>query len=194
MMKKSKKGVTLVELVICCAIIVLLGGACTAVLVSGNNLFNKGSASANAQMDMDVLQTYLMNELPRTRDLGPSGVPGDSDTAGGYLYFNDEGVFTLRLDGKDTTIDDITGFTWSIVQAGVKETSRPQFQFTATMADGSTISGGYVLISMAFDEATMGEGRMSGMNLAEFPFWFSSVAPSPSPDVSASPSPSPAGT
>ena len=68
-MKQSKKGITLVELVICCAILVLLGGACTAVLVSGQTVFNTSSKTANAQLDADVLQTYLMNLLPPAKNI-----------------------------------------------------------------------------------------------------------------------------
>ena len=98
-MKKSKKGVTLVELIICCGIIVMLGGACTAVLASGSTIFNQRSRMAGAQLDADVLQTYMINILPSAENIKDTPRDDAKDIAadqGEALFFNDNGEFTIR--------------------------------------------------------------------------------------------------
>lgn len=158
-MKRSKKGITLVELVITCAIIVLLGGACTSVLVSGQSIFNTSTKSANAQLDADVLQTYLMNLLPPSKNINKlnSANEAKDQATGNYLYFND-GQFTLRSEGKDTVISSVTEFAYSVVPAGDPTTSttvRAQLQYTITLTDGSTLEGGFVMGNVAYDASTM---------------------------------------
>lgn len=163
MMKQSKKGITLVELVICCAILVLLGGACTAVLVSGQTVFNTSSKTANAQLDADVLQTYLMNLLPPAKNIKEANRLTDvKDTANEFnaIFFDNENVFTLRR-GKDfTTIRSIAGFQYTIVCAGEAPTdptddsgsgARAQLKYTITLTDGSKINGGFVLANVKYD-------------------------------------------
>lgn len=156
-MKRSKKGITLVELVITCAIIVLLGGACTSVLVSGQSIFNTSTKSANAQLDADVLQTYLMNLLPPSKNINKLDSVDDAknQATGNYLYFND-GQFTLRSEGKDTVISSVTEFAYSVVPAGDPASAkvRAQLQYTITLKDGSTLEGGFVMGNVAYD-ATM---------------------------------------
>lgn len=178
-MKKSKKGITLVELVLCCAIIVMLGGACTALLMSGNTIFNQSSSTANAQLDADVLQTYMMNLLPRTNDISqPSLAEAKALSEGNCIFFDDENddLFTLRIDGENTTIRSIEEFEYSIVRAGAESstTARAQLFYTVTLADGTTFSSGFVLSNIKYDDSTM--SAMSG-KVSEKPFGFSPVAP-----------------
>ena len=157
MMKQSKKGITLVELVICCAIIVLLGGACTAVLVSGQTIFNTSSKTANAQLDADVLQTYLMNLLPPAKNVGQIALADAKVLENGNCIFfdNDNGnLFTLRVDKENTTIRSISGFEYSVVRAGedTSDTARAQLKYTVTLTDGSTFDGGFVLGNLKYDD------------------------------------------
>ena len=77
-MKKSKKGITLVELVICCAIIVMLGGACTAVLASGSRVYNQSTSAATSQMDafdclslIDYIDPNIINRITPNKDTNP---------------------------------------------------------------------------------------------------------------------------
>lgn len=154
-MKRSKKGITLVELVITCAIIVLLGGACTSVLVSGQSIFNTSTKSANAQLDADVLQTYLMNLLPPSKNIQQiSDVDAKSLPNGNCMYFDGD-QFTLRSEGKDTVISSVTEFAYSVVPAGdpASTTVRAQLQYTITLKDGSTLEGGFVLGNLAYDDS-----------------------------------------
>ncbi len=173
-MKKSKKGVTLVELVICCAIIVLLGGACTAVLASGSTIFNTSSQTANAQLDSDVLQNFMMNLIPSSKTVGQLTLnQAKALVDGNCLFFDDEndGVFTVRVNGKNTTIRSITEFEYSIIRAGDpdSDTARAQFIYTATLSDGTELHGGFVLSNMKYDAGLM--PLINGM-VSEKPFCF----------------------
>ena len=156
-MKKSKKGITLVELVICCAIIVMLGGACTAVLMSGEIIYSNSSKAATAQMDANVVQTYMKNLLPSSTGI----LQTDNDTAkasttGTYLFF-DGNTFTIRIDGSDNTVRSVSGMQYSLVRAGDPNSAnaRVQFQYTVTLTDNSVFTGGYVLSNVGYDSATM---------------------------------------
>lgn len=170
MMKQSKKGITLVELVICCAILVLLGGACTAVLVSGQTVFNTSSKTANAQLDADVLQTYLMNLLPPAKNIKEADSLDDvKNTTKEFnaIFFDNDNVFTLRR-GKDfTTIRSIAGFQYNIVSAGeaASTSARAQLQYTITLTDGSEIKGGFVLANVKYDASTLPGTSGTAVNL-----------------------------
>lgn len=166
-MRYSKKGVTLVELVICCAIIVMLGGACTAVLASGSSIFNTSTATANAQLDADVLQTYLMNLIPSASNVSQETLDeNDTFTAPekGSALFIQDGTLAISVDGKVTTIRSVTDLEYELVKAGSKDSSRAQFCYKATLSDGSTISGGFVLSNVKYTE-------LSG-KVTENPFCF----------------------
>ena len=178
-MKRSKKGITLVELVITCAIIVLLGGACTSVLVSGQSIFNTSTKSANAQLDADVLQTYLMNLLPPSKNIKQvvSVDAAKSQDTGNCLYFDGD-QFTLRSEGKDTVISSVTEFAYSVVPAGDPASAkvRAQLQYTITLKDGSTLEGGFVMGNVAYDPSTM--ASITG-NVHDNPLSFNEYVPDP---------------
>lgn len=154
-MRKSKKGITLVELVICCTIIVLLGGACSAVLASGATIFNQSTSTANAQLDAEVLQSFMMNLIPSTHDVSQISVDEAKALAdGSCLYFDSEndGKFTVQVDGKKTTIRSIKEFEYEIVRAGdpASDTARAQLKYTVHLVGGSKMEGGFVLSNVKF--------------------------------------------
>ena len=154
-MKKSKKGVTLVELVICCAITVMLAGACTAVLISGQRVWKSGSESANAQMTADVIQTSLYGKLPSYDKA--TAAHKDSETEYSYtvsaatgtvIYISEDDGLVIRTNGKNMTLDDVKDMTVSLLKVGSKESARTQFNYTATLVDGREFSGGIVISNL----------------------------------------------
>ena len=172
-MKHSKKGITLVELIICCAIIVMLGGACSAVLASGSTIFNTSTHTANAQLDSDVLQNFMMNLIPSTNKVDKITVAQAKELASGNcLFFDDENdnTFTVRVNGKNTSIRSIEEFEYQIIRAGDTDTARAQFVYAITLSDGNTPRRGFVLSNMKFHAGTMPDikGKVS-----EDPFFFS---------------------
>lgn len=159
-MKKNKKGVTLVELVICCAIIVMLGGACTAVLASGSTLFNHSSRTAGVQLDSDVLQTYMISFLPSAEDVNEISPAAAASSNGVTIYLNDNGEFTIRSNGSDTTIRSVTKFSYKVARAGdsTSTTAKAQFQYTVEFNDDSIYSGGFMMINYPYVSTTAVEG------------------------------------
>lgn len=156
MMKRTKKGFTLVELIICCAIMTMLAGACTALLMSGEKLFSTGSKSAASQMDVSLLQTTLLNRLPSTKVVNPlTGAAAEAaqtsdDANSTYLFFDDEGVFVIRYGGKNTTIREISEFEYTLNKIGSSDTARTQFSYSVVCKDGTRYTGGMALSTMRF--------------------------------------------
>lgn len=174
-MKRSKKGITLVELVICCAIIVLIGGAATALLMSGEHLFSSSANSASNQMELDVLQSYMMGIIPSAKNIG---IATDDEGAlklpdsGNCIYFpkvdntqntQDNSTLIVRTGSKETKIHSVTGFKYRVVRAGVKptepevegaetekDTARAQFIYTVTFLNGETYQGGFVINNLSY--------------------------------------------
>ena len=171
-MKRTKKGITLVELVICCAIIVLIGGAATALLMSGEHLFSNSADSASNQMELDVLQSHMMNIIPSAKNIGIIETDEDDNlllpAAGNCIYFNDEGTLIIRSGTKETVIRDVTGFDYWIILAGVPNESQPsqsadpttateptitaraQFQYKVTFRNGQTYQSGFVINNLSY--------------------------------------------
>lgn len=152
-MKKTKKGVTLVELIICCAIIVMLGGACTALLLSGEHIFSTSAKEAGVQADVNLLQSYMRTLLPPTKEVTDKNI-SNVGIDESYVYF-DRGVFTIHTNGKDIAIDSITEFQYSIEKVGTSSaiadsTARARFTYTVKLKDGGTFSGGYVLTNKKY--------------------------------------------
>ena len=164
-MKTSKKGVTLVELIICCAITVLLAGACTAVLISGQRVWKSGSEAANAQMSADVLQTSLYGKLPsyNAAKVVSSSSPTDvtflkESTTGTVLYLADDDTLVIRTNGKDMMLDDVKKVTYTFLKAGGNDTARAQFNYTVTLSDGRSFSGGIVVSNLRFKNIVLATG------------------------------------
>lgn len=150
-MKRSKKGITLVELIICCAIIVMIGGACSAVIASGSTVFNQSTKTAGAQLDSDVLQTFMMNILPSVKNVGIYSAAGEMGGTEEYLFIDQESdAFTIRTDGANTTIRSVTGFEYIVIQAGSADDAKAQFLYKAMLDDGSSLSGGFVLSNVKY--------------------------------------------
>ena len=156
-MKRTKKGITLVELVICCAIIVLIGGAATALLMSGEHLI-----------------------IPSAKNIGIIETDEDNDlllpAAGNCIYFNDADTLIIRTGSKETEIRAVTGFVYQIILAGVPNeslpsqsteptteteppiTARAQFLYTVTFRNGQSYQGGFVINNLSYPvvEAELG--------------------------------------
>ena len=153
-MKQSKRGVTLVELIICCGIIVMVGAACTGVLLSGHGMFTGSASSANAQLDTDVVQAHLQEVIPRATNIAQL-LPGEEDEIsadkGVYLYFKDD-VFIIRSGGKETTVRAVTDFTYELIPAGLagSTSARPQFRYTLTLANGDSYSSGFIMTNFSY--------------------------------------------
>ena len=178
-MKKSKKGITLVELIICCAIIAMIGGACSTVIAAGSKVFNQSSQTANAQLDSDVLQNFMMNILPSATNVSVYTGETMVDTAK-YLFIDEDNQdqFTVSANGTQTSIRAVEAFEYILVPAGSADDARAQFLYKATFDDGSSLSGGFIMSNMKFslipEELTPdpNEEELQYVNLADTPIAF----------------------
>ena len=183
-MRKSKRGVTLVELIICCGIIVMVGAACTGVLLSGHNMFSGSANSANAQLDTDVVQAYLIHSLPRAANIDQISTSDSLPATGSFLYFDND-VFVIEIDGKKTTVRSVSDFTYKLSPAGpdTSTTARAQFQYTLTMSDGSKYSSGFILSNFSYastivtDLDEVGVVYRDGLSAKTYPICFSVPVP-----------------
>lgn len=175
-MRKSKKGITLVELVICCVIMILLAGACTAVVVSGQRLFISGSQTANTQLETNVLQTAIMNSLPKMGVAKRDTVANVKSTlaadGGVGIYFDETtSTFTISKADSDITVNGVKSFKYDFKKVGSTDTARTQFVYEVTMADNSTLSGGVVLIN-TMDKNAPSLSEMTDLNVAGNALYF----------------------
>lgn len=180
-MRRTKKGVTLVELIICCGIIVMIGGACTAVLMSGHKIFNNSAASANAQLETDVLQTYLTNMIPRAptiRQLESVEAISDENDKD-CIYIDNDGIFFIRVDGKSVELRSVVEFEYKLVPAGKHvNRRRPQFVYKVTLVDGTTYTSGFVLGNLIYDFAIAQDDSSftSFATVSEIPVCFTAIS------------------
>ena len=179
-MKKSKKGITLVELVICCGIIVLLGGACTAVLLSGERVFSSSSNMANTQMEANVLQTFLLNRLPLVKEIEETNIAA-ATTKVSFEDIEGDKQLTILSGGTRTVLGGVSSFRYSYSKAGdaVSTTARTMLNYTATMDDGSSFSGGLLLGNIVYDDDIMEDasGNSIEFDLETNPLAFDVPAP-----------------
>jgi len=180
-MNRSKKGVTLVELVIACTIMVLLAGACTAVLVSGQRLFITGAQTATNQLEANLLQTSLLKSLPNVIGLEVKSIDAvlnDANADGVSIFMKPGDALTIRKNGVNMTVNNVKSFEYKFKRAGKEasydadgdpttpevttNTAKTRFVYTAELEDGTSITGGLVLTNIPYAEI----GNMSGV-LAE---------------------------
>ena len=173
-LNKSKKGVTLVELVIACVIMVLLGGACTAVIVSGQKLFISGSQNANAQLEANIVQTAVLNSLPRMDSVAKVGVDELQSKTEGLAFSVSDSTLTIWQNGSEITVNNIKGFQCSINKAGDSgsDSARAQFSYTLTLSDNVPISGGLVLNNTVHEEIPSGLKGAVVLNAGEALYFF----------------------
>ena len=161
------------ELVICCVIMVLLAGACTAVVVSGQKLFITGSETANTQLEVNALQTAIVNTLPHMVTVEQKGVADAQGATKGVSIFYAGDALTIRNAENDIILDGVTALKCEFKRVGKSDsdTARAQFVYTATMSDGSTISSGVVLPNTKYTD--VGISAIDNLKTAGTALYFS---------------------
>ena len=155
MRTRSKKGLTLVELAICCAITLLLGGACLSLLLSGRSLFDKGAQSANSTMETDILQTFMMQQLPAAMEIEQITDRDSVQPSTASTLSVEDGALVICRNGTEIQLSTITELHYTIIRAGISasHTAAPQLCYTVHFKDGSSFNAGFVLVNMKYDAA-----------------------------------------
>lgn len=173
---KSKSGITLVELAICCAITLLLGGACLTVLLFGRDMFDKGAQTADAMLEAEIFQTFMLQQLPsatRVAQTEPNSI-GQGETYSRLTVEN--GDLMIDTGGSVICLSAIEDLDYAVIPAGPpsSDSARPQLVYTLYFGDGTSLSGGFVMVNMRYDEELMAE--LSG-TLSEKPLSICAALP-----------------
>ena len=141
---RSKKGISLVELIAVCAISVMVIAAACALLYAASKSAARGTAEAAGHGDAHLLETYLQSGLPTALSVGgeePDAADGDVTA----LSFGDGGELVVETNGGTRQfIDGIQSVTLSLSPAGGN--GRLSYSILAGSESGSyTLSGGIVL-------------------------------------------------
>lgn len=106
---KSKRGFTLVELIVSALITVIIIGAAAAAVALGLEIFNSATKTAAQQRRIKLAETALKENIliAQSYTIGqraPGTVPEADD--GIYLYFDND-VFVILINGSTITVRDI---------------------------------------------------------------------------------------
>ena len=155
MCTRSKKGLTLVELAICCAITLLLGSACLSLLLSGRSLFDKGAQSANSAMEYDILQTFMMQQLPSAVEIEQIATPDSVQSSKVGTLSVEDGALVICTGSTVIRLTTISDLQYTMIRAGhsASHTAAPQLCYTVHFKDGSSFNAGFVLVNMKYDAA-----------------------------------------
>lgn len=86
-------------LAVAAQVVDMTGATCTGVLLSGHNMFSGSASSANAQLDTDVVQAYLIHSLPRAANIDQISTSDSLPATGSFLYFDND-VFVSKSTKK----------------------------------------------------------------------------------------------
>ncbi len=156
---KSKKGMSLVELIAVMAISVVVVAAALLALYGGSRGATDGSADYANQGDAHLLETWLRDNLPTAKGKNPTDpVVQVKDKAASApdtysLGFTPDGSFAVSKNGKSVLqISGIESFTVSTVNSGSGDVLHPgqnqtlQYVIKAAGSGRSfVLSGGIVL-------------------------------------------------
>jgi hypothetical protein len=143
---KSRKGISLVELIAVMAISVFVTGAAMMVLFSGSHSTTEGTEDFGSHSNAKLLENWLCTNLPNAKSVSTG--TGDHSRASGYtMYFagDSEDSFVIAKDNVPVlNINGIKDFAVSTAAVGQNQTFR--YRITAE-SGGRTymISGGVVL-------------------------------------------------
>lgn len=173
MRKQSKRGITLVELIICCAITLLLGGACLTVLLSGQDMFTKGTQTANTMMEAEIFQTFMLEQLPSASEIAQTEPNGISQSKMYSRLTVEDQAVTISTGDNIIRLATISDCRYAVIPAGLpaSASAQPQLVYTLYFADGASLSGGFVMTNMRYAEWIAEEFQAL---LSEKPLWICS--------------------
>ena len=170
MRKRSKRGITLVELAICCAITLLLGGGCLTVLLSGRDMFDKGAQTADAMLEADIFQTLMMQQLPSVTGIAQTDPDDISKNETCRRLAVEDNAVTIHIGDNVIRLAAISDCRYSVIPAGLptSDSAQSQLVYTLYFKDGTSLSGGFVMTGIRYADAALGE---AGVLLSERPLF-----------------------
>lgn len=150
--RKSKKGVTLIELIAVISIMTVVMAAALVALYTGSKSATDGAGDYANHGDAYLLETWLRKNLPTASKLN---VKNEKETSSGFLadltevlnlYFSADGNFVIEKRGKGSVMQ-VSGIQKVVLQTDdVGENEKLHYEITAGSGGRSFIlSGGIVL-------------------------------------------------
>lgn len=143
---KSKKGISLVELIAVMAISVVVTGAAMMVLFSGSRSTTEGTEDFGSHSNARLLENWLCTNLPNADSISVG--TGDHSHVSGYtMYFTGDSENSFVIAKNNVPILNISGirdFAVSTEAVGRNQT----FRYRITAESGRrtyVLSGGVVL-------------------------------------------------
>lgn len=142
---KSKKGLTLVELIAAMAISVIVVGATCTVFFVGMRSAGGGNAAYANHGDAYLLERQLQDSLYKANKASISPITGDADHDVLVVHFNSDKDFIVKKNGTlNMTVSGIENLTLNTKSAG----TRKEMDYVIKAVSGKnsyTLSGGIVM-------------------------------------------------
>lgn len=157
---RSKKGVTLTELIIVCGVMAVIIAAASTVLITGGRIFRQGANTTNAMGQIEIVEKWLQNSMSvanNTMRIGSITDPRPANSVA--FYFDDKENLHISSKGPQTTDPEESTELDNIRNIKIKFTtdatplSRVTASYTIETKTGSSASGAVVMnnISAKFD-------------------------------------------
>lgn len=131
-MGNNKKGVTLIELIVVCAIAVIIISAASAVMVTGIKSYNANVTSTVSQQNLRTAMTKV-TKLVRNAPAGAVSITGSKVLTVSAKNFTVSGG--MLMHGGAVIAENI-----SAIQADYKDASHKTIQVDLTAKDGTKLS------------------------------------------------------
>lgn len=175
---KTKKGITVVEVIISSVLITLIVGVTASMFLTGNNIYYEGAGVSKSFSDCATVETYLQRNLMRaqrdpiisqTSDLDDGSIwYGDADDidtldAGEIaFYFDDNDVFTVKtaklqngtVSTTTSTFKNITGLEIKVTPTDTKKDAPFKADYVIEGESNYKLSGGIVMPNTKYDSST----------------------------------------
>lgn len=145
---RSKKGLTLVELIITIAVSSMVILSAYGLFASAQSSYSVSTGLLNNRLEAGNLQTLLEYNLPViTHAALEASSPSELDETIS-LNFSD-GSLCITASSNSYILDDVKCFNFEFSKLGISPDSRVIFSYTIEMSNGTSYSGGIALQNLS---------------------------------------------
>lgn len=105
----KKRGLTLIEVIIAMAIMVIIGGVVTTMTVSNNKILSKVDMRSELQMEGQIIQTQLMNVALESNGINHVEFIGDSDQIHSITIYDNDYLYKFTVSGSELIYQKLRG-------------------------------------------------------------------------------------
>lgn len=105
----KQRGLTLIEVIIAMAIMVIIGGVVTTMTVSNNKILSKVDMRSELQMEGQIIQTQLMNVALESNGINHVEFIGNSDQIQSITIYDDDYLYKFTVSGSELIYQKLQG-------------------------------------------------------------------------------------